>query len=58
MNRLVNQGFHALQADTLSRNKMLIQFESVLNELQHRNEYIVNILANQEQNAQQTPVKA
>jgi hypothetical protein len=58
MNRLVNQGFHALQADTLSRNKMLIQFESVLNELQHRNEYIVNILANQEQSAQKTPVKA
>lgn len=46
MNRLVNQSFQALQADTVSRNQLLMQFESMLNEFQQRNEYLVQMLGN------------
>jgi hypothetical protein len=47
MNRLVNQSFQALQADTVSRNQLLIQFESMLSELQQRNEYLIQMLGTQ-----------
>ena len=58
MNRLVNQSFQALQADTNSRNKMLLQFESMLNEVQQRNEYLVEILSRQEHKPTLTQIKA
>jgi hypothetical protein len=47
MNRLVNQSFQALQADTVSRNQLLLQFESMLSELQQRNEYLIQMLGTQ-----------
>jgi hypothetical protein len=47
MNRLVNQSFHALQADTVSRNQLLMQFESMLSELQQRNEDLIQMLGTQ-----------
>jgi hypothetical protein len=47
MNRLVNQSFQALQADTVSRNQLLMQFESMLSELQQRNEYLIQMLGTQ-----------
>jgi hypothetical protein len=58
MNRLVNQSFQALQADTNSRNKMLLQFESMLNEVQQRNEYLVEILSRQQHIPTLTQIKA
>ena len=47
MNRLVNQSFQALQADTVSRNQLLMQSESMLSELQQRNEYLIQMLGTQ-----------
>jgi hypothetical protein len=47
MNRLVNQSFQALQADTVSRNQLLLQFEAMLSELQQRNEYLIQMLGTQ-----------
>lgn len=58
MNRLVNQSFQALQADTSSRNKMLLQFESLLNEVQQRNEYLFEILSSQDRKAPSAPNQA